>query len=343
MITQNPLISVIMPVYNGELYLKEAIESILAQTFADFEFIIIDDGSTDNTADIINSYKDQRIKYFRNDVNQGVAKSLNKGLETAQAEFIARMDADDISLPSRFQKQIEYLNEHLEIGVLGSWTQFIDEKGDFISLLSPPTSHAVIVWALLFANCMTHASVVFRRKLIKEIGGYTQDALYGEDYHLWVRMGRITRLANLDEVLVYKRLHGHTIESRFSKEQEQARARIVRWAISGVLNRNISDEEFLAIDRLNQNMAFRSFYERKLAAGLIVSLVKNFFSQRTLSPGERRKVYADAIEKIWNIAHDGIVGFSMVALYLYCKAVVLNPYIFVSFITHRSLNKFIKR
>jgi len=117
---KEPKVTVLMPVYNGEKYLNEAIDSILGQTFKDFKFLIINDGSTDGTADILKSYKDSRIKVTNNEKNIGLTKSLNKGLKMAKSEYIARMDADDISLPTRLQKQVEFMDSHPKVGVCGT-------------------------------------------------------------------------------------------------------------------------------------------------------------------------------------------------------------------------------
>src|SRR5690349_9241462 len=127
-----PVFTVLMPVYNGEKYLREAIDSILAQTLTDFEFLIIDDGSKDRSVDIIKSYADPRINLVKNEVNLGISKTLNRGIEIAAAEFIARMDADDISHPTRLQKQYDYLIKNPECALLSTWAKMITEKNEHI-------------------------------------------------------------------------------------------------------------------------------------------------------------------------------------------------------------------
>jgi glycosyltransferase involved in cell wall biosynthesis len=144
-----PRISVVMSVYNGEKYLRQAIESILQQTYTDFEFIIIDDGSTDSSREIIQSYDDKRIRLVINEQNIGLTKSLNKGIRLAKGEFIARMDADDISLPQRFEKQVAYLDSHPEVGVLGTYANIIDHRGKIINNIIFPTEHETILWTML--------------------------------------------------------------------------------------------------------------------------------------------------------------------------------------------------
>ncbi|MCP8319033.1 MAG: glycosyltransferase, partial [Candidatus Methylarchaceae archaeon HK01B] len=129
---KSPKITILMSVYNGEKYLREAIDSILNQTFKDFEFLIINDGSTDRTVEILRSYHDSRIKIITNEKNMGLTKSLNKGLKIARSEYVARMDADDISYPRRLEVQYEYMKKNPDVGIVGSWNDVIDDKGNTI-------------------------------------------------------------------------------------------------------------------------------------------------------------------------------------------------------------------
>jgi len=133
-----PKVTVLMPVYNGERYLNEAVDSILGQTFTDFEFLIIDDASTDKTPEILRSYDDPRIRVVTNEENLGLSKSLNKGLALARGEFIARMDADDVSYPYRLQVQHEFMTQHPGAGVIGSWAEYIDRKGEIVHRYRAP-------------------------------------------------------------------------------------------------------------------------------------------------------------------------------------------------------------
>ncbi len=318
-----PLVSIIMPVYNGQLYLRESIESILNQTFGDFEFIIIDDGSDDNTPKILDTYKDKRIKRLRNDINQGVAKTLNRCLEVAQGEFIARMDADDISLPLRFLRQIMYLNEHPEVGVLGSSAQLIDEAGNFICVLPVPVTNTLISWKFLFNNCLIHTSVVFRRILLKKVGVYSENCKHGEDYDLWVKMSFITKIANLKEVLVCSRKHNNAVSSKFFTEQIQTRTKISKQLISRLFNREICAEEISAMESINKNLKYESPKEIKLAVNLLVKILRKFLSQQKLSWYEREQIYKDMFRKLIYIGYCNKARFPAAALYAYFRAGII--------------------
>ena len=210
-------VSVLMPVYNCAHHLPAAIDSILSQTYRDFEFIIIDDHSTDDTSLALERYQaqDSRIKVYRNDGNLGVAKSLNRGLELAHGEYIARMDADDISLPERFARQVEYLDVHPEIGALGTQTVYIDDDGKFLpqQTWEQPTSPSLILWHLLYGSPLCHPSTIMRADCLQRVGGYDPD-YPNEDMHLWTKLAFVTKLMNLDEVLLQYRMGPHEYDEK---------------------------------------------------------------------------------------------------------------------------------
>ena len=202
-----PKVSVLMSVYNGELYLREAIESILNQTFEDFEFIIINDGSTDASQEIIDSFNDRRLVVIQQE-NIGLTQSLNKGLKIARGEYIARQDADDISFPNRFEKQVAYLDAHLKVAVLGGAIIRIDEKGNPLCKFVFPQSHEEIKKKLYKTeNQLAHTTVMFRKQQINSLGNYNEIFEKCEDYELWLRVSHKFRLHNLSDVLAYHRFH----------------------------------------------------------------------------------------------------------------------------------------
>lgn len=204
-----PKVSVIMSVYNGEKYLREAIESILNQTFTDFEFIIVIDPSIDNSLEIIQSYDDERIKIINNEKNIGLTKSLNKALKIAKGEYIARQDADDISLPNRFEEQITYLERYLEVALLGTSAYKIDENGKIIekfTALAKPT-----IKDLFKSNQFYHGSVMLRKGIINELGDYNELITYPQDYELWLRIAKHYKVANLTQLLYKWRFHGENM------------------------------------------------------------------------------------------------------------------------------------
>ncbi len=232
---QSPRVSVVMSVYNGEKYLREAVDSILNQTFADFEFIIIDDGSVDRTAEILDGYTDPRIVRLKHEKNIGLARSLNEGIACARGEYIARMDADDISLPERFEKQIEYLDLNLKVGVLGTWIQYIDDVSRKSAPIEQyPSDFDYIRWRLCFQNPMAHSSTMIRRNLFKkEI--YNADYNLSQDYDLWQRLIKLSEISNLREVLVLLRRHQGNVSFTYSARQQQFSFSISCMYISNLL------------------------------------------------------------------------------------------------------------
>lgn len=224
-----PRVSVLMSVYNGEKYLKESIESILSQTYSDFEFIIIDDGSTDNSLKIIKAFPDQRIRLVCNKKNIGLANSLNRGIKLAQGEYILRMDADDISLPNRITKQVKYMDANPDIDISGVWIKHIMQDKKEKLIWKFPTDPAMISFTLLFYNPIGHNTVIIRKKLFS-----TNKLLYdpsyetAEDYDLWVRASKFSKMSNLGKVLVLYRRHYEQIGVKKAARQKKVSLLIVR-------------------------------------------------------------------------------------------------------------------
>jgi glycosyltransferase involved in cell wall biosynthesis len=215
-----PQLSVLMPVYNASAFLQDAIQSVLDQTFIDFEFIIMNDGSTDDSEKIILSFQDKRIRYIKNDANLKLIKTLNLGFTLALGKYIARIDADDICLPNRFEKQIAFLEIHPEIGVLGSSASIIDEHNQVIGNCIYPNDHDVIALDLVRYNPMIHPSVMMRTSILKEQTIlFDEHFVHAEDYELWTRLITKTRFANLPEKLLLYRKHSSQISSVHTDEQ----------------------------------------------------------------------------------------------------------------------------
>jgi len=221
-IHSNPLVSVLMPVYNGELYLNEAIKSILQQTYSNFEFLIINDGSTDKSEHIVQSFNDPRIVYVNNEQNMGLIKTLNKGLDLVKGTYIARMDCDDISLPLRIEKQISFLENNTSYGLCG--TQFCSLKnGKLLRKSLPCTNEDLKSW-LLFKSPIAHPTVMLRSDVIKNNNfQYSQEFPSAEDFHLWTEFAKISKLANLPDVLLLYRIHRHQITQRLISEKENSK------------------------------------------------------------------------------------------------------------------------
>ncbi len=201
-----------MPVYNGERYLNEAITSILYQTFTDFEFIIINDGSTDASVQIIESFEDKRIRLIHNDQNIGLTATLNKGIDLALGEYIARMDADDVSLEERLAKQVIFMDQNPDIGVCGTWFKIINTN----QIIERPNSFEDIKLHMLSNNALGHSTIMMRKSFLKTFGlFYNMDYRYAQDYELWVRCYTYFRLANISEVLVLYRLHNNQMTETY--------------------------------------------------------------------------------------------------------------------------------
>ena len=238
-----PTVSVLMPVYNAAPYLAEAIESILSQTFGDFEFLIIDDGSADDTAQIAESYaqRDQRIRLVRHAENQGQTARLNQGLALARGRYIARMDGDDISLSERLGQQVAFFDSHPGIGVCGSWLPTIGDRHTRFERY--PTSDADIRCQLLFRDVLAHPAVMLRRALFTEHGlAYDPFFQIAQDYDLWARCAEHTQLANMPQVLLHYRVHQQQMGQRRYVAQYQEAA-IVRLALLDKLGLEPSPDE----------------------------------------------------------------------------------------------------
>lgn len=215
---QESLISVVMPVYNGGKYLREAIESILNQTYGNFEFLIINDGSSDNTDEIIRSYTDRRIVYLQNDGNCGLVYTLNYGISVAKGEYIARMDADDISEPTRFEKQIEVFEKDPELGLCGTWAKIIGTKKVF----KVETENERIKCGLFFTNQFIHPSIMFSKTQLTKSGyKYEEKNFTAEDYALWINLSQKIKMQNIPECLLQYRVHALQISTASSEKQKQ--------------------------------------------------------------------------------------------------------------------------
>lgn len=244
-------VTILIPVYNGERYIAESIKSILDQTYKDFELLIINDGSTDKTNDIIKSFKDIRIRLIENPKNLGLILTRNKGLKESTGEYIAFLDSDDIAYPSRIEKQITFLEKNQDFGMVGSWVKIIDEKSKETDIkwkyfLSPNK----IPFELLFNNYFTQSSVIIRKKILQN-ETYREGFAPAEDYDLWVRIAEKTKVWNLPKYLTKYRIHDKNISKTSSNLQKQCAEKVIMLQLQN-LNINPSEEE-LYIHQLDFN------------------------------------------------------------------------------------------
>lgn len=260
---QQPMVSVLMPVYNGESYLREAIDSILAQTFTDFEFIIINDGSSDGSESIIRSYTDTRIRYVKNEKNLKLIATLNKGLSLCTGKYIARMDADDVAYPQRFERQVAFMEAHPDYGLCGS---NIDVNGELKSWVRDGESD-FIRFCLLFHNPVCHPTAFIRNEIIRAHQLiYPAEYVHAEEYILWLHILRYSRVANLPEKLLSYRWHPGQVSQVYKDEQfrigqrirlelfheivlfSTAATRKVHLALAGMVTRAPKEQPFDALD-----------------------------------------------------------------------------------------------
>jgi len=210
-----PKLTVITATYNDELYIREAVESILNQTFADFEYFIVDDGSTDNTFIILTSIHDKRIKLIRNESKTGPAAARNLALTKAKGEFIAIMDGDDISQPDRFKIQMDYFKNHPNVDYLGTGVRIVTKEGNkYLRDEIKPLSNGAICWMMLHKSPIVHATSIVRKELIETVGYYDESLKRGEDIDLMRKISKIGRLANVPNILYTYRVRGGIEQSQ---------------------------------------------------------------------------------------------------------------------------------
>lgn len=214
-----PLVSVVLAVYNCSSYIKDAIDSVLSQTFLDFEFIIIDDGSNDGTEEILKTFTDDSRILLLSQKNVGLTASLRKGIEISRGKYIARQDADDISLPKRLDTQISFLEENSDFGLVGTYVDIIDKIGRVVNSEALPVNDQEIKSELMKRNCFFHGTTVFSKKAYLNVGGYQPDFIVAQDYDLWLRMVEKYKVKNIPIVLYQYRKTETSISSKMKEEQ----------------------------------------------------------------------------------------------------------------------------
>jgi glycosyltransferase involved in cell wall biosynthesis len=235
-----PAVTVLMPVHNAGAFLREAVDSILAQTFKDFEFLVINDGSTDGAFDALRTLRDPRLRLVDNPRNLGLIATLNLGLKLARAPLLARMDADDVSLPQRLERQVAAFAERPTLALLGTWAEVMGPGGAAAGTMRTPVAHAEVVRAMLCDNAFVHPSVMAQTEVLRALGGFPAAAVHAEDYALWLRVAARHETANLPEVLLSYRVHAGQVSQRKMRAQRrmaealQAAAR-AEFAALGVL------------------------------------------------------------------------------------------------------------
>lgn len=224
MTPQAPLVSVVMAVYNGERYLRESIDSILNQTYSNLELVVVDDGSTDSTWDILGAYQDPRLIILRNVTNSGQGEARNRAIRAARGEFVAIQDADDVSLPGRLANQVSLLRQHPTIGAVGSTFYRMDPGGHITHLERSPATDTEIRWQLLFGTNPCHATIMFRKDLADIAGVAYRVSPPVEDYDFLTQLAEHTQFACIQEPLYLYRIHGASTMHRLAQDVEKANA-----------------------------------------------------------------------------------------------------------------------
>lgn len=300
----SPVISVILPVYNGKVHLSECIESVLSQTFQDFEFIIVNDASTDNTSQILKDFavRDERIIVVTHEVNQKQTIAANTAIKNAKGKYLARMDADDVALPNRLKRQVTFLEENTKIGLLGSWVDIINDDSKIIEQWKTASEPGVLNWNLLFGTSFAHSSVMMRSDIVKKVGYYQSPE--AEDYDLWSRISRIAKVANLPEVLQQKRVWAGQLALKVPTETRDCVVQIMQKNINHLINdsnldldmirniRKVSDKSPIIQDsRLISNIR-----------NILLQLYTKHLFKFDLTKSEKKKVARDVFQKLHTLA-----------------------------------------
>jgi glycosyltransferase involved in cell wall biosynthesis len=282
-----PELSIIMPVYNSETFVGKAIESLLSQTYTDFELIIVNDASKDNSLEIVKSYKDPRIIIIENERNMGIVYSRNKGLEIARGKFIAQFDSDDIAVADKFKLQLDFLINNPDYGMIGSWAKMIDNKGKLLKkkwkLNAPPERIPAI---LLFRNYFVQSSIVMRREAIPE-GGYKTGYDVVEDYIMWLETAEKFKTWNYPAYLVYYRIHPQSATNSDIERLRQRDINVYKFIFEryGLELDKASPELLLKIknDERITTKAELEKIENLLLHILNFNTKRNYFNQKELS------------------------------------------------------------
>ncbi len=312
-------VTVLMPVYNGELYLRLALDSVLSQTFADFELLVIDDGSTDSTPAILSEYaaRDARLRVIRKTPNAGLVAALNQGLDLATGEYIARMDADDICFPERLAKQVAYLDEHPQVGLLGLKYIHIDQAGENVYQGEPmppapePGTAGYITWKLLWMTSIQHPGALLRRAVVTQ-HHLRYDAAYftAEDYDLWTRFRRHGLVERLPDALLYYRVHSGGISLLKREQQLRTHFAIVRRELHRLTGQLPAENDgWLLFRAMVPGVDLPDLYPRGdagRAADLLLTIRAKFYGQygSMLLPDERAQLDLNVLQGLRRLLVD---------------------------------------
>lgn len=297
---QPPLVSVVMPVFDNEQYLSIAIESVLNQTLKDFEFLVISEyGTSQESLEIISQYKDPRIRHIHNSERLGLAQSLNRGIAQASGRYIARFDADDINLPTRFEKQVNFLNAHSEVGVLGARYDMVDKDGRVLLTPKPTTEINLIRWRMYFGECaVAHPTVMVRSDIYRQLGGYDPKALVSEDFELWTRALEITEITNLPDILLRLRVHTRSASHVHETEGLARTLFITRSKLTEKFGEQVP-QRYLDVIMLHRVREAEEAFDASL---WMVNHCQNYLTSQNIPNKGTRAIRAFTAEKLYPVA-----------------------------------------
>ena len=240
-----PSLTVLIPVYNAAGHLEDAISSVLAQSFEDFELLVVDDGSTDESMEVVHEFRDERLRIESQEKNLGLIETLNSGILMARGKLLARMDADDLSHHERLAMQMDFMNAHPDVAGVSCAYDLIDENGQLLPGhygWCRPVEPLALRWALNFGCFFTHSGAMLRTSVIRAAKGFDSRYTHAEDYELWLRLAEEHRLANIPRVLLTRREHGGNISTLFRESQQQNAYRALQASLQRLLKRRIISE-----------------------------------------------------------------------------------------------------
>lgn len=331
-------LSVIMSVYNGAEYLDKSVNGILNQTFSNYEFIIIDDGSTDDTWHALSKFRDPRICLLRNRKNLGLTRSLNKGLNRAQGEYIARQDVDDISLPERLDKQVKRLDENSSVVLVGSSIRYIDNLGNKIRESFRSENADFNRWQLYFGNYVTHSTAMFRRAVALKSGGYDKNFRYAQDYELWSRLNRSGDVVQIRDVLLEWRKHEDSISFGKVALQNEAVVTALQCHLADLLGKTPSAHEIRHM-RAFARYPMSSREELEMGFKLLNQIRHAFFSRWVPTGPGRRCINRDLALRMLKARQLNFHNSSRLCRDMILRALRYDPYLLMRKMLDRIFRK----
>jgi len=314
-------LTVLMTVHNCRLYISKAVQSILSQTFEDFEFLIIDDASTDDSIEIIKGFNDPRIRLIRNEENIGLTRSLNLGISLANAQYIARMDSDDISMPTRLQKQINFLKKNPSYGLVGTRFRYIDEQGHQVLESHLPSTNQEIKKKLYDSNQFAHSSVMFTIQSIQTVGSYKNFFIYAQDYDLFLRISEKYDVYNIPEVLVEWRIRLNsasvkyrTLQDRYAHVARMCSLERRKTGTDPIEKKDFRVNEISALKKLTSTH-FSTRCKKKNIMANSYYYWANFFHRK-------RKIYPQGIRYTFRLLIKSFLANPFIFLLLICKRLI---------------------